>query len=145
MVVPLSLLACTNIYHHIPPRHKSTWTYEKNLPQHQCAQTGCPGRTYIQFPNHLWGHGFNNVLQENILSAYLAYSTNRSLVFEDYIWARSVLPFSIYGFSLRPAHMPLNTFIGGPMAGGAIMGETLWLPNFEGFRVVTPRPVRGIQ
>ncbi|KAF8890964.1 hypothetical protein BD779DRAFT_1671103 [Infundibulicybe gibba] len=122
VVVLLSLFACINIYHQIPPRYESTWNYEKQLPQHQCAQTGCPGRTYIRFPDHLLGHGFNNVLQENILSAYLAYSTNRSLVFEDYIWARSVLPFTIYEFSLRPARMPLNAFIGGPMAGGATVG-----------------------
>lgn len=50
--------------------------------------------------------------------SHLAYSSNRSFVFEDYTWSHTIFPYTIYDFALRPASIPLNAFISGPSAGG---------------------------
>jgi hypothetical protein len=48
----------------------------------------------------------------------MAYRANRSYVFEDHIWyKKTMLPWKIYDFSLKPIRMPLNAFISGPTAG----------------------------
>ena len=53
-----------------------------------------------------------------ILMSYLAYMSNRSFVFEDYVWSHTPFPYTIYDFALRPKRIPLNAFISGPTAGG---------------------------
>lgn len=53
--------------------------------------------------------------------SHLAYLSNRSYVFEDYTWSHTPLPYTIYDFALRPARIPLNAFISGPSAGGAML------------------------
>jgi len=50
--------------------------------------------------------------------SYLAYMSNRSFVFEDYVWSHTPFPWTIYDFALRPKRIPLNAFISGPTAGG---------------------------
>lgn len=50
--------------------------------------------------------------------SYLAYVSNVSFVFEDYTWSHTPLPWTIHGFALRPARIPLNAIISGPTAGG---------------------------
>jgi hypothetical protein len=50
--------------------------------------------------------------------SYLAYLSQRSYVFEDYVWSHTPFAYTIYDFALRPARMPLNAFIAGPTAGG---------------------------
>src|ERR1700733_15278838 len=52
--------------------------------------------------------------------SYLAYMSNRSFVFEDYVWSHTPFPYTIYDFALRPKRIPLNAFISGPTAGGPI-------------------------
>jgi hypothetical protein len=52
--------------------------------------------------------------------SYLAYTSNRSFVFEDYVWSHTLFPYTIYDFALRPKRIPLNAFISGPTAGGPI-------------------------
>lgn len=53
-----------------------------------------------------------------LLLSYIAYASNRSFVFSDYTWSHLPLPYTVHEWSLRPTHMPLNTFISGPTAGG---------------------------
>ncbi|KAL0953022.1 hypothetical protein HGRIS_007225 [Hohenbuehelia grisea] len=101
---------------------------ENQLPQHSAL---VPGRKYLRFPGYLWGHGFNNVFQEHIVMAYLAYEANRSFVFEDYVWSHIPFPYTLYDFALRPTRMPLNAFIsgasaGGPMEGREAVSATFW-------------------
>ncbi|PPQ74129.1 hypothetical protein CVT24_012841 [Panaeolus cyanescens] len=72
---------------------------------------------YMRFPNHVWGRGFNNVLQEALFTSYLAYVVNRTYVFEDYTWSHLPLPYTIYDFTLRPTTIPMNAFLGGPIVG----------------------------
>ncbi|KAG9310783.1 hypothetical protein JVU11DRAFT_8632 [Chiua virens] len=97
----------------IPPPYTDIRVFERRLPQHDDH----PAR-YLKFPGHLWGHGLNNVLQEALLMSYLAYVANVSFVFEDYTWSHMPLPWTLYGFSLRPTQIPLNAIIMGPTAGG---------------------------
>ena len=50
--------------------------------------------------------------------SYIAHEAQRSYVFEDYVWSRTPLPYTLYDFALRPARIPLNAFIAGPTSGG---------------------------
>jgi hypothetical protein len=52
--------------------------------------------------------------------SYLAHITNRSFVFEDYVWSKSPFPYTLYDFALRPSRIPLNAFISGATAGGPV-------------------------
>jgi len=111
----------------IPPTYNDIRSFEQTLPQHNLSAL------YLRFPDHLWGHGLNNFLQEasvpfiptvllshhhSLLLSYLAAKNNRSYVFEDYVWSRLPLPYTLDDFSLRPVRLPLNAFISGPTAGG---------------------------
>lgn len=78
------------------------------------------GEGYLRFPNHLWGHGFNNILEESLLTAQLAHLSNRAYVFEDYVWSHSPFPYTLYDFGLRPTRVPLNAFLSGFIAGGNV-------------------------
>ncbi|KAF8330241.1 hypothetical protein F5887DRAFT_895963 [Amanita rubescens] len=102
----------------VPPSYENIRSYERYLPQHDQIRAQHGGGMYLRFPGHLWGHGLNNVMQETILMSYLSYLTNRSFVFEDYVWSQTPFPYTIYDFALRPARMPFNAFISGPTAGG---------------------------
>ena len=60
------LIALGVLWNGIPPDFDSIRGYERRLPQHNLSlprPEGVDGM-YIRFPDHLWGHGFNNVLQE---------------------------------------------------------------------------------
>jgi hypothetical protein len=56
----------------------------------------------------------------SFLTSYIAYMTNPSFVFNDYVWSHLPLPYTLYDFALRPTHMPLNAFIAGPSTGGDV-------------------------
>jgi hypothetical protein len=57
----------------------------------------------------------------SLLMSYLAYTADRSFVFEDYVWSHLPLPYTLYDFALRPVRIPLNAFISGPTAGGPML------------------------
>ncbi|KAK0204194.1 hypothetical protein DFS33DRAFT_1260911 [Desarmillaria ectypa] len=104
----------------VPPSYNDVRDFEQHLPQHQIPTDSIDDRRYLRFEGTLWGLGLNNILQEELILSYIAYATNRSFVFSDYIWSHTPLPFTIDDYSLRPARMPLNAFIAGPTAGGPI-------------------------
>ncbi|KAG6837082.1 hypothetical protein H0H93_014974 [Arthromyces matolae] len=104
----------------IPPSFEDIRQYERSLPQHYVTQALEEGRQYIRFPEHIWGHGFNNVLQEALLMNYIAEKSGRSFVFEDYVWSHLPFKYTLYDFALRPVRLPLNAFISGPTAGGSV-------------------------
>ncbi|KAL5526206.1 hypothetical protein ACEPAG_7545 [Sanghuangporus baumii] len=116
----LAFLVFGVLWSGIPPSYETIREFEHHLPQHDLSLPFPEGKDgmYLRFPEHLWGHGLNNVLQELILMSHLAYLSNRSFVFEDYTWSHTILPYTIYDFALRPARIPLNAFISGPSAGG---------------------------
>ena len=50
----------------IPPSYTEYYEYERNLPQHNLELPAPEGETVklLRFPDHIWGHGLNNILQE---------------------------------------------------------------------------------
>ncbi|KAJ3970023.1 hypothetical protein EV361DRAFT_950940 [Lentinula raphanica] len=114
----------------IPSTYQDVRAYERLLPQHRIREAvsekiGRDGvterihrRKYLWFDGALWGHGLNNVLQESFVMAYIAQLSHRSYVFEDHVWSKSPLPYTLYDFALRPSRIPMNAFISGPSAGG---------------------------
>lgn len=105
----------------VPPTYADIRAYETTLPQHNItALSTLDPPLYLRFPGHLWGHGLNNVLQEAIVMGYLAHLSGRVYVFEDYTWSHLPLPYTIYDFALRSTRIPLNAFVTGPLAGGAL-------------------------
>ncbi|KAJ7599024.1 hypothetical protein C8J56DRAFT_1093143 [Mycena floridula] len=102
------------------PNYQDIRIYEHNLPQHRFTAEG----RYLRVEGQLHGHGLNNVLEELILMTHLAYTVNRSFVFEDFIWSDMPLPFVVDDFGLRPSRIPLNAFISGPAAGGPMPDDT---------------------
>lgn len=59
------------VYGGIPPSFSGIKAYESSLPQHDWSKHyvgggggGVKEQKYLSFPDHIWGHGFNNVLQE---------------------------------------------------------------------------------
>ncbi|KAF8907541.1 hypothetical protein CPB85DRAFT_1311606 [Mucidula mucida] len=109
----------------IPPSYSDIKQFEKNLPQHRTS------RRYLRFEGTLWGLGLNNILQEQLLLSYIAYASNRSFVFSDYTWSHIPLPYTLYDWALRPTHMPLNTFMSGPTAGGDMPSISLTQDVFD--------------
>ncbi|EJD06309.1 uncharacterized protein FOMMEDRAFT_16926 [Fomitiporia mediterranea MF3/22] len=120
LLTVLAFLVLGILWSGIPPSYASIREFERRLPQHNVSLPFPEGKDgmYLRFPEHLWGHGLNNIMQEFILMSHLAYLSNRSFVFEDYTWSKSLFPYTIYDFALRPSRIPLNAFISGPSAGG---------------------------
>ncbi|KAF5349790.1 hypothetical protein D9758_010219 [Tetrapyrgos nigripes] len=107
----------------IPPCYDDIWQYERSLPQYNLtealADVKSGKRKYLWFEKNVEGRGLNNVLQEALIMNYVAYSTNRAFVFEDYVWSKNS-PFSstVSEWSLTPSRTPLSAFISGPTTGG---------------------------
>lgn len=53
----------------VPPSYNDIRTFERRLPQH--SSLAMPKNQhqpqYVRFPGHLWGYGFNNILQETFV------------------------------------------------------------------------------
>jgi hypothetical protein len=58
------LLVLIVLWSGIPPSFDDIRTFERNLPQHNLTTAAAAGGMYLRFPDHLWGHGLNNILQE---------------------------------------------------------------------------------
>ena len=118
-LVPI-LLVCGVLWSGVPPTYSLYWQFERTLPQHNLSLPPPEGQngSYVRFSNSLWGHGWNNVLQERVLLSHLAFLSNRSYVFEPYVWSRAPFPYTLYDFALRPSRIPLNAIVSGPGAGG---------------------------
>ncbi|KZT21880.1 hypothetical protein NEOLEDRAFT_1072823 [Neolentinus lepideus HHB14362 ss-1] len=152
------LLAMAVLWSGVPPSYEDIRVFERNLPQHNVSLAVSARRghepKYLRFPGHLWGHGLNNILQETILMSQLAYLSNRSYVFEDYVWSMLPFPYTIYDFALRPTRMPINAFISGPSAGGPMSGPPAVSSKFwdsicpkEKRRIITSEgsPLSGVK
>ncbi|KAJ3559170.1 hypothetical protein NP233_g11334 [Leucocoprinus birnbaumii] len=116
-----TILVLVVLLNGFPALYTDIRKYEQQFPQHNITLSLSSGTKFLAFPHHIWGHGWNNVLQEYLLHSYLALITNRSYVFDDYTWSHSPLPYTIYDFALRLSRIPLNAFVAGPLAGGSPM------------------------
>ncbi|KAF5317693.1 hypothetical protein D9619_012536 [Psilocybe cf. subviscida] len=162
---PIILLTLVLAYGGVPPDYSVVREWERELPQHIWSRSeiqGAPGRferrsdrettvddgrRYLRFPDHLWGHGLNNVLQEALLTSHLAHRAHRSFVFEDFTWSHLPLPYTLYDFALRPTRVPLGAFLGGWVVGGGVssISKSQSVPVEHGIRESgsTPMLKRG--
>ncbi|KAH7910292.1 hypothetical protein BJ138DRAFT_1114220 [Hygrophoropsis aurantiaca] len=69
-------------------------------------------------PNHPTGWG--NVMQDYIMMSLLAHATNRSFVFNDYVWNPDSSLYSDFNGKLIPSRVPLSALISGPMVGSEL-------------------------
>jgi len=130
LLATIFLLVVAILSSGVPSTYQDVRLYERNLPQHRIREAvsekiGRDGvterihrRKYLWFDGALWGHGLNNVLQESFVMSYIAQLSHRSYVFEDHVWSKLPLPYTLYDFALRPSRIPMNAFISGPSAGG---------------------------
>ncbi|KAF4623967.1 hypothetical protein D9613_002405 [Agrocybe pediades] len=131
LLSPLFLIATSLLYGGLPPSYRNVRLSERYFPQHDWSRTqpspsGLTGAgrimpagetKYLRFPDHLWGHGLNNVLQEALLQGLIAHHANRSFVFEDFVWSHLPLPYTMYDFTLRPTRVPMSALLGGWLVG----------------------------
>ncbi|KAF9535394.1 hypothetical protein CPB83DRAFT_841670 [Crepidotus variabilis] len=109
-------------YGGIPPSYAKIRAQERALPQHHWNQKKSgkyvsEGPKYVRFPNHYWGRGLNNVLEEAMLSCHLVQAINRTYVFEDHVWSHLPLPYTFWQWTLRPVRVPMSSFLGGVLVG----------------------------
>lgn len=63
------------------------------------------------------------------MHSYLAYITNRSFVFDDYIWSHGPFPYTVCDLEFRATRVPLNAFISGPIAGAPFFAPANSFPR----------------
>ncbi|KAF9068591.1 hypothetical protein BDP27DRAFT_1224103 [Rhodocollybia butyracea] len=103
-----------------PPTWKKLKKWEDNLPQHNLSLPFPEGKTgrYVKFSNQIKQLGWNNVFNEVLMNAHLAYVSQRSYVFQDYYWKTDYYSWPASQFHDNPPRTPLNALISGPAAGG---------------------------
>ncbi|KAF9535405.1 hypothetical protein CPB83DRAFT_830430 [Crepidotus variabilis] len=106
----------------IPPSYADIRAQERSLPQHRWqpqrpAKYITEGPKFIRFPDHYWGLGLNNILEEALLNCHLVQAINRVYVFEDHVWSHLPFPYTIWQWTLRPVRVPLSSFLGGVLVG----------------------------
>ncbi|KAG6861312.1 hypothetical protein C0995_001631 [Termitomyces sp. Mi166 len=73
---------------------------------------------------------------------YVAEKSDRSFVFEDYVWSRLPFQYTLYDFALRPTRLPMNAFISGPTAGRPVSYNVAI--NAEFWDIVCPLHTRRV-
>lgn len=58
------VFVCAVLVSGIPSLYGDVRRFEHILPQHSAVVARHSNVKYISFPNHIWGHGWNNVLQQ---------------------------------------------------------------------------------
>ncbi|KAE9389245.1 hypothetical protein BT96DRAFT_968007 [Gymnopus androsaceus JB14] len=112
-----------------PPTYEKLKKWEDDLPQHNLDLPYPEGRTgrYIRML------GWNNVFNELLMNAHLAYESKRAYVFQDYVWKWDYYAWPPEEFLENPPHTPLNAIISGPTAGG------LWDPGDDAPRSISEK------
>ncbi|KAG6841017.1 hypothetical protein C0991_002565, partial [Blastosporella zonata] len=103
-----------------PPTYASLRKWEENLPQHDLNLPFPEGKTgrYVKFSNQIVMLGWNNVFNEVLMNAHLAYASKRSYVFQDYVWKPEYYPWPENQRLQNPPRTPLGALIGGSVIGG---------------------------
>ncbi|KAK7037688.1 hypothetical protein VNI00_010914 [Paramarasmius palmivorus] len=118
-----------------PPTWERLRKWEDNLPQHNLELPFPEGNTgrFVRFSNQVKQLGWNNVLNEVLMNAHLAYISERAYVFQDYYWKEDYYSWPKSQFRSSPPVTPLNALISGPAAGGP------WEPHDPAPRSVSER------
>ncbi|KAG9003438.1 hypothetical protein FRB95_012160 [Tulasnella sp. JGI-2019a] len=105
------------------PDYADLWDLEEHLPQQDLSLPQPEGRNgrFLKFEWTYTHLGFNNQLQDVLMTAHLAYLSNRAYTIQPYIWNRHSLTRVVVDKGhLRSAQIPLSAFISGPAAGTEI-------------------------
>ncbi|KAH9948571.1 hypothetical protein B0H21DRAFT_229446 [Amylocystis lapponica] len=102
-----------------PPLYESYHQHELHLPQHNPNLPFPEGREgkYLYWRNHGKESGWNNVMQELMLNALVAYASNRSFVFYNYAWRTDGTKYAIYNEHVIPSQIPITALLSGPIGG----------------------------
>ncbi|KAG9027349.1 hypothetical protein FRB95_007836 [Tulasnella sp. JGI-2019a] len=107
------------------PKYTEVYSMEKYLPQHDLTLPWPEGRhgRFLKFEWTYGNIGFNNQLQDILLTAQLAHLSNRAYAFQPYLWHRTSWTRVVVDEAghLRSAEIPLNAFISGPAAGAPVI------------------------
>ncbi|KAJ7617353.1 hypothetical protein FB45DRAFT_933987 [Roridomyces roridus] len=104
-----------------PPTYAKLRKWEAALPQHNLSLPFPEGKygRYVRFSNQVRWLGWNNVFNDVLMSAHLAYISDRAYVFQDYYWAQEHYHWPPSTYVSYEARTPLPAIISGPVAGGA--------------------------
>lgn len=104
-----------------PPTWDRLREWEASLPQHDLNLPYPEGREgrYVKFTNQVNQLGWNNVLNDLLMSAHLAYISGRTYVFQDYLWKAEYYTWPSSQWRNDPPRTPLNALISGPASGGS--------------------------
>ena len=91
---------------------------------------------YLNFPGHSSGSGWNNIVREQLLTAYLAYLSRRAFVVAPYI-ASQHPPFA----GTADFHIPAAAFTWSPLTGAPFPGSRGYGPKDPPDQDVIPRSV----
>lgn len=91
---------------------------------------------YLNFPGHSRGAGWNNIVREQLITAYLAYLSRRSYVVTPYI-ASQHPPFA----GVTGLHVPTAAFTWSPLTGAPFPGSRGYGPKDLSDEDVIPRSV----
>ena len=66
VICVFSFLAIGILWSGVPPSYENIREFERRLPQHNLSLPFPEGKDgmYLRFPEHLCGHGLNNIMQE---------------------------------------------------------------------------------
>ncbi|KAG8842234.1 hypothetical protein FRB96_005848 [Tulasnella sp. 330] len=105
------------------PDYAELWDLEDHLPQLNLDLPQPEGRDgrFLKFEGTYTHLGFNNQLQDALMTAHLAYLSYRAYTIQPYIWnSYSLTPVVVDNGHLRSAKIPLSAFITGPAVGAEI-------------------------
>ncbi|GLB38601.1 hypothetical protein LshimejAT787_0504660 [Lyophyllum shimeji] len=102
-----------------PPTYEKLRKWQDNLPQHDLSLPFPEGKTgrYVKFSNQIVMLGWNNVLNEVLMNAHLAYASKRAYVFQDYVWKPEYYPWPENQRLSNPPRTPLSALIAGTVVG----------------------------
>ncbi|KIJ11109.1 hypothetical protein PAXINDRAFT_164153 [Paxillus involutus ATCC 200175] len=124
----------------LPPLYEKVRANEQRLSHYKEYQH----RTvkYFFAANHAHSSGWGNVMQDFLMMGLLAHATNRSFVFDDYVWNPDGSRYTDYNGKLIPSRIPLSALLGGLMVGGPMPegDDTPRAVSKEFFHKVCPNP-----
>jgi len=124
----------------LPPLYENVRANENSLPHFE--EYKLKTVKYFFSANHAHSSGWGNVMQDFIMMGVLAHTTNRSFVFNDYVWNPDGSLYSEYNGKQIPSRIPLSALVGGPMVGGPWPpgDQTPLSVSSEFFHKVCPNP-----
>ncbi|KAJ7617873.1 hypothetical protein FB45DRAFT_1103153 [Roridomyces roridus] len=104
-----------------PPKYTELHKWEAALPQYNLSLPFPEGRTgkYVEFSNQVRLLGWNNVFNDVLMCAHLAYLSGRAYVFQDYYWSPDHYHWPAAKYVDYYARTPLPAIVSGPVAGGS--------------------------